>query len=451
MRPATPAEALLAQQNQALFSENQARSQNEQALYNAWLNEKQEREKLQTIVHQLQMQMQILQKTVNDKNTTENIQSKNTQTCEEYHTDEEELSRETEWVRVRNSKKRKASTSPCEKLQTTSRKLQPQQNVQDKRKPPPVIINKIDNYENLIGDLVNKGAEFQTTMIAGGNIKINADNANDYRSITNTVKDMGLEWYSFEDKQTRPIRVVVKNLHHSCKPEHITADLKSKGFKILDVYQILKRKDKTPLPIFVLTFSKEEDVKKIYEIQYILRMKVAIEAFKKPKLIPQCKNCQEYGHTQKYCGREARCVKCAGKHHTTECRKPQNAQPKCIHCGEAHPASYRGCRTAITLQELRNKSTNRKLPVNPSSEKTSARRITQRQVEDGVSYAQVAQPTNEPQQSAVANTDTITLMLQKMLKQMELQEKKQEEFNKSILDRLTKLENHHNRRNNLNA
>lgn len=36
-------------------------------------------------------------------------------------------------------------------------------------------------------------------------------------------------------------------------------------------------------------------------------MKVEIEAFKIPKLIPQCQNCQECGHIQRYWW--ARCVK----------------------------------------------------------------------------------------------------------------------------------------------
>lgn len=37
-------------------------------------------------------------------------------------------------------------------------------------------------------------------------------------------------------------------------------------------------------------------------------MIVEIEAFRKPKLIPPCNNCQEYRHSLKYYGREAKDV-----------------------------------------------------------------------------------------------------------------------------------------------
>lgn len=112
--------------------------------------------------------------------------------------------------------------------------------------------------------------------------------------------------------------------------------------------------------MFILTFSAEEEIEKIYQIKNILGCRVEIEALKKSKLVPQCKQCQVHGHTQKYCNRQARCVKCAGKHHTTQCTKPQNVQPKCVHCGEPHPASYRGCTVAIELQNIINKKLNTK-------------------------------------------------------------------------------------------
>lgn len=46
-------------------------------------------------------------------------------------------------------------------------------------------------------------------------------------------------------------------------------------------------------------------------------MLVKIEPIKvKNKNIIQCKRCKSYGHSQAYCWKQARCVKCAGKHLT---------------------------------------------------------------------------------------------------------------------------------------
>lgn len=96
---------------------------------------------------------------------------------------------------------------------------------------------------------------------------------------------------------------------------------------------------------------------KRYGINKILRSKVIIEPIKRSKLIPQCKRCQAYGHTQKFCRKKAQCVKCAGYHLTIECKKAANAKSKCIHCGKDHPANYRGCLVAKELQKLREKKT----------------------------------------------------------------------------------------------
>jgi len=108
--------------------------------------------------------------------------------------------------------------------------------------------------------------------------------------------------------------------------------------------------------MFILTFSADENTNKIYEITSILGSKVEIQPLRKSKLIPQCKQCQAYGHTQWYCNKDPRCINCAGKHHTKECRKPKEAQPKCVHCGEAHPANYRGCGVATELQKIKTRN-----------------------------------------------------------------------------------------------
>jgi hypothetical protein len=46
-------------------------------------------------------------------------------------------------------------------------------------------------------------------------------------------------------------------------------------------------------------------------------------------------------------------VKCTGKHLTIDCTKPENAKPKCIHCGDEHPANYRGYIVATKIQKIK--------------------------------------------------------------------------------------------------
>jgi len=109
--------------------------------------------------------------------------------------------------------------------------------------------------------------------------------------------------------------------------------------------------------MFILTFDNSEDIDKINKITHILGCKVQIQPMKGSKLIRQCKKCQAFGHTQKYCAKEPRCVKCAGKHPTRECQKAKNQNPKCVNCGEGHPAYYRECIVAKELKKIKNKET----------------------------------------------------------------------------------------------
>lgn len=116
---------------------------------------------------------------------------------------------------------------------------------------------------------------------------------------------------------------MARGLHPTYMPEEIIKELQDKGLAITEATNIIKKRkeeDKViriSLPLFMLVFDKKEDIKKIYDIKSILDIVVKIELFRKTSpLIPQCKRCQGFSHTQRFCQLEPRCVRCAGKHHT---------------------------------------------------------------------------------------------------------------------------------------
>jgi hypothetical protein len=87
---------------------------------------------------------------------------------------------------------------------------------------------------------------------------------------------VGSTWYSCENKNTRPIRVMAKGIHPSCDPMGIIADVIKKGLKITVATPILSNKDKYPLAMFMLTFEHGEDFKKIFEIETLQGARVKI-------------------------------------------------------------------------------------------------------------------------------------------------------------------------------
>lgn len=94
------------------------------------------------------------------------------------------------------------------------------------------------------------------------------------------------------------------------------------------------------------------------------------------------------------------------RHLTKDCDKPKDAPSKCVHCGENHPASYRGCSVAIELQKIKIKNMKEKITSrskttrekNPEEIETQSKAYAGSQREaDKKTYAQVTKQDNTEQ------------------------------------------------------
>lgn len=207
----------------------------------------------------------------------------------QYYTDEEELAKETEWIikSKRVTKKRKAEVSseqsPVNLNMETKTALDKKRYVSS-AKPPPINITNIDNYHCIYELINNTTKNFNATILNNGTFKINVENEEEYRKLTKILKKNKIEWYSYENDQLRPIKMMAREIHPSCDPEDILKDLRDKNYLISDVINIIKtqkdvksnNKTKIPLPLFMLVFQREEDISKIYDIKNILGLKVKI-------------------------------------------------------------------------------------------------------------------------------------------------------------------------------
>jgi len=76
---------------------------------------------------------------------------------------------------------------------------------------------------------------------------------------------------------------MIKNLHHSFQPINILRSLKDQGFQALNVTPKLKWKTKEPLDMFIVSFHKDTDINKIYNIKTVCRAAVTVEPVKSNK------------------------------------------------------------------------------------------------------------------------------------------------------------------------
>lgn len=433
-------------EDKSLFAENFERSQKEQVLYQAWKKGEFEKTCLTKTIMELQQQIYKLNEQVGK---IENNHKEIKTTTTDYETQDEELATDTAWIRIKNkskSKKRKLNTtiSPPSAPKATEKTPASQPTKKQMPAPPPMIIEGIKSYEDMYETIQNcvPLESFKIKLLGKDTIKVNVKDGDKYRDVSKMLCESSFVWHTYENKQIRPIKVMVKNLHNTCKPESIKNYLIAKGFKIIEVVNKRSFKTKLPLNMFMLTFDNEESIKNIYEISYILGCKVEVHPIKTSKLIPQCKKCQSYGHTQKYCAKEARCVKCAGKHHTMECKKPDNEQPKCVHCGEAHPANYRGCLVAKELQKIKNQKMKKPKIYNKERNDNNKEVNTvlpkPKIISNMQSYAEVLKkPDSNQRIPSQPQNDVMNQTLQRILTEIT----KIKESLKTVNNRIDKLEN----------
>jgi hypothetical protein len=89
---------------------------------------------------------------------------------------------------------------------------------------------------------------------------------------------------------------MIKNIRHSFQPTGILCNLCKQGFTALNATPKLKWKTKEPLDMFTVSFHRDTDINKIYNIKTICRAAVTVEPIRSNKLIPQFKTCQSFGH-----------------------------------------------------------------------------------------------------------------------------------------------------------
>jgi hypothetical protein len=185
------------QQNHVLFQENQARSQNEQTMYNAWIQEKRAREHLEATLRNMQQQITALQQklSIQENINTNKINNHNEPTASiQYETDENELPKEVEWITAssRKTKKTKINSSPDCRMNSKT----PQQIKESERKepkPPPIFVSNVTDYYTLYATLTKTSISFKVTTLNNGQVKINTEDRQAFKCTTNCLKELSLQ------------------------------------------------------------------------------------------------------------------------------------------------------------------------------------------------------------------------------------------------------------------
>ncbi|KAE9545454.1 hypothetical protein AGLY_000997 [Aphis glycines] len=217
--------------------------------------------------------------------------------------------------------------------------------------PPPVFVKGVEDFPELCARLIEIiGVENFICKSSADKLKIQTSNPESYRTLIHFLKDENAQYHTYQLRENKLLRIVIRNLHSSTPIKAIKEELEFILFEVRQVTNVLHKVNKNPLPLFFVDLEPTPKSKEIFELSSLLHTKIRIEEPYKSKVISQCLKCQEYGHTRTYCGYHPRCVRCEDSHQTSDCPNPRDAPPKCALCSENHPANYKGCSIYRELQ-----------------------------------------------------------------------------------------------------
>ncbi|GFU78548.1 nucleic-acid-binding protein from transposon X-element [Trichonephila clavipes] len=128
---------------------------------------------------------------------------------------------------------------------------------------------------------------------------------------------MKIQFYTIKAKADRPIKVVIKGLPCTTKPEEIKEDLELLGYTPERVNQ-LGRKTKRALPIFLITLPRNLDNLKIFDFKTLSYLSIRVEGYN-GKGVTQCYTCNNFNHSSDNYNLNPRCLKRCENHLTRDC------------------------------------------------------------------------------------------------------------------------------------
>lgn len=286
-----------------------------------------------------------------------------------------------EWQRVPTNKKRKIREDsppapPPTQLgnQFSGLPLDPEDNssltCNRPNNPPPIILYGIEDVKELtkLIESTIPSVEFRFKIVNKNLLRLMVNTADHYKKIIDLIRQKGLIGHTFTRKETKPYRVVIKNLHHTTPHEAIVEEIEKSGNKVRgEIINARFGVEKKPLDIFFVNIEPNFNNKTVKDIKFIFHQRVKIEDPRKSRSIVQCQRCQQYGHSKNNCMRPFRCVKCGEGHSTSDCpKKDRNTPARCALCASDHPANYKGCKVYKEILSRKRNGPNRTSTSHPA-------------------------------------------------------------------------------------
>ena len=145
-------------------------------------------------------------------------------------------------------------------------------------KPPPIFIPDVADIKNMVENFLKviSSEDFTYKSLKDGQVRLMLKSVDSYRKIVKHLDNKNIKFHTYQLKQERAFRVVVKNLHFSTPIESIKDELENLGHKVRNIANVKSRVTKNPLSIFV-DLEPSSDNKDVYKVKFLFNAVVKIE------------------------------------------------------------------------------------------------------------------------------------------------------------------------------
>jgi hypothetical protein len=168
----------------------------------------------------------------------------------------------------------------------------------------------VQNIQPLKELVAVTGDDFELRVLNCNQVKIPPKFSEKYTTIIKAVAEKHAEFYTYQPKEDRSFRTVLRGMDYSTDIRDIKSEIEKFGHTVVNIFNIKQTRTNIPLPLFFVDLKPNENNKDIYQIEILNYTKVKFEPPRPKRNISQCIKCQRNGHTQAYCCHRPRCVKC---------------------------------------------------------------------------------------------------------------------------------------------
>ncbi|GFW76905.1 PRE_C2HC domain-containing protein [Trichonephila clavipes] len=117
------------------------------------------------------------------------------------------------------------------------------------------------------------------SRLTGDFLKLYTDSSEERRLVVQLLKKLRFQFYTIKAKAERPMKVVIKGLPRTTNPDEIKQDLELLGYTPERVTQLIGRKTKHALPIFLITLPRNLDNLKIFDLKTLSYLSIRVEGY----------------------------------------------------------------------------------------------------------------------------------------------------------------------------